>query len=212
MIALLTIALGLALAVGAWRWSARGADDATRVAIVAVLGVAAATFNVVVPVASVEATTTAVLCSALVLGARTGIAVALVALVASSVAGGIGAWTPWQFVALVGVALVGRIAAVLLGPDRDWYAPSVVATLAGAAAVSTIGYDVVVTASSLLSYGASGGGTFLESLASAMLTGLAFTLTHAAFTTAFTVVGAPPLLHALSRARARLDASATVTA
>ena len=47
------------------------------------------------------------LCTAIALGARTGAAAGLVAVVASSIAGGVGVWTIWQVLAVLVVALVG---------------------------------------------------------------------------------------------------------
>jgi energy-coupling factor transport system substrate-specific component len=204
MIALLTLLSGLLLAVGAWRWSASGIDGASRVALVAVLGVMAAAFNLVVPVPSVEATTTVVLCTALMLGARTGAAAGLVAVVGSSIAGGVGAWTLWQVVAVALVALVGAAVGRVAGRDRDWFTSARRTILGIAAAVSTLTWDVVTTAGGAASYATQPGLTPLEQVMSALLLGLAFTLVHVVFTTAFTVVGGPPLLHALERARPRL--------
>lgn len=204
MSALLVLLAGLLLAAAGWVWSTRSIDGAARVAIVAVLGVTAAAFNVVVPIYSVEATTTVVLCAALVLGARTGAAVGLVALVASSVTGGIGIWTAWQVVAVVVVALIGA-ALGIAGRDADWFAPRRVALLGVGAVIATLCWDVITTVGSMLSIAPAPGASIVDQLVASLLLGATFTATHVAFTTIFTVVGGPPLLHALARARPRLD-------
>ncbi|MCW2928816.1 MAG: hypothetical protein JWM86_2784, partial [Thermoleophilia bacterium] len=79
MTALLTLLAGILVALAAWRWSMASIDGASRVALVVVLAVTAAAFNVVVPIYSVEATTTIVLCTTIALGARTGVATGIVA-------------------------------------------------------------------------------------------------------------------------------------
>jgi hypothetical protein len=204
MSAVLVLLAGLLLAVAGWAWSTRSIDGSTRVAIVAVLGVTAASFNVIVPVPSIEATTTIVLCAAIALGARTGAAAGLVAVIASSVAGGIGAWTIWQVVGVVAIALVGALLA-RIARGIDWFTPRGALLLGAGSTIATLGWDLVVTAGGVASYAPAPGATVVEQVASAMLLGAAFTATHVVFTTAFTIVGGPPLLHALGRARHRLD-------
>lgn len=212
MTALLTLAAGLALALGAWRWAASGIDGAARVALVCVLGTTAASFNVIVPIPSIEATTTIVLCTALVLGARTGIAAGLVAVVGSSVAGGVGAWTAWQVVAVTFVALLGAVAGRALPPGGDWSSRGRAGALAILAVVATLAWDVVVTAGGAASYATQPGLDPVEQVLAALLLGAAFTLVHVACTTALTVAGGPPLLHALERARPRLAGGIVVPA
>ena len=209
MSAVLVLLAGLALALAGWAWSTRSIDGSTRVAIVAVLGVTAASFNIIVPVPSIEATTTVVLCAALALGARTGAAVGLVAVVASSVAGGIGAWTIWQVVGVFVIALVGAVLA-RVATRIDWFSPRGAVLLAVGSAISTVTWDLVVTAGGIATYAPAPGATVVEQVASAMLIGAAFTATHVVFTTAFTIVGGPPLLHALGRASHRLDGGTVV--
>lgn len=204
MTALWTLLAGLVLAAGAWRWSTRSVDGSARIAIVAVLGVTAAAFNLVVPVPSIEATTTIVLCATVALGMRTGIATGLVAVVASSVTGGVGVWTIWQVVAVAAVATIGALLGRAAGPDADWFSPRRAALLAIAAMAATVAWDVVTTAGSVASFAIQTELTPMQQVASALLLGAMFTVTHVVFTTAFTVVGGPPLLHALARARPRL--------
>lgn len=203
MTALLTIVAGLCVAGVAWRWSVSSIDGASRVALVVVLAMTAATFNVVVPIYSVEATTSIVLCAAIALGARTGIATGIVAVVASSVTGGIGVWTIWMSVAVVAVAVVGALVGAT-SRSRDWFAPGAMLRLAVAAAAATIAWDVITTVGGLASY-APPGLTFAQSLMAAMLTGAMFTVTHVVWVVWLTALGGPPLLHALQRARPRLD-------
>jgi energy-coupling factor transport system substrate-specific component len=205
MTALWTLLAGLLLAGGAWRWSASGIDGASRVALVAVLGVIAATFNVIVPVPSIEATTTVVLCAALVLGARTAIATGLVAVIGSSVAGGIGTWTIWQVVAVAVIAVIGAVTGRALDANGDWYAARRITLLGLVAVVSTLAWDVIVTVGGIASYATQPGSTAMQQVIAALLFGAAFTVVHVVFSTAFTVVGGPPLLHTLSRAKPRLD-------
>ena len=203
MTALWTLLAGLALVVAAWRIGASALERAGQVALVAVLGVTAATFNVIVPVPSIEATTTIVLCTAAVLGLRMAVGVGLVAVVASSVAGGVGTWTIWQVVAVVVVAVVGRIV-LHRDPATDWYRGSSRAAIVVAAVVATVAWDVVVTAGSAGSYATQSGLSWGEQVVSALLVGIAFTVVHVVFTTLFSVAGGPSLLHALQRARPRL--------
>ncbi|MCW2920704.1 MAG: hypothetical protein JWL76_578 [Thermoleophilia bacterium] len=210
MTALWTLLTGFVLAAGAWQWSTRSIDGSARVAIVAVLGVTAAAFNIVVPIPSVEATTTIVLCASIALGARTGIAAGLVAIVASSVTGGVGVWTIWQVVAVAVVGIVGAVAARFAVRELDWFTQRSAIVLVIASVVATSAYDVITTVGSLASY-APQGGTLTQRIVGALLIGAMFTVTHVVFTTMFTVVGGPPLLHALGRARPRL-AGGVVTA
>ena len=204
MTALWTLLAGLVVAAGAWRWSTRSSDGSARVAIVAVLGVTAAAFNVVVPVPSIEATTTVVLCAAIALGMRTGIAAGLVAVVGSSVTGGVGVWTIWQVVAVVAVAGIGVALGRTRRRDVDWFDRRQAPALATAAMLATISWDVITTAGSAASFAAVPGLSPMQQVVSALLVGAMFTLTHVVFTTLFTVLGGPPLLHTLTRARPRL--------
>jgi hypothetical protein len=207
--AVLTLAAGAMLATVAWWWSMRSVEGSARVAIVAVLGVTAAAFNVVVPIPSVEATTTIVLCTALMLGARTGTAAGLVAVVASSVTGGIGAWTIWQLAAVALVALVGS-ALARSAATTDWFGPVRMLLLASAGALAAAISDLVTTAGSISAYAPPGGGSITHQVVGAMLVGAAFTLTHMVFSAVFTAVAGPSLLHALGRARPRLDGGTVV--
>jgi uncharacterized membrane protein len=209
--ALWTLLAGLALAAGAWHWSTRSIDGSSRVAIVAVLGVTAAAFNIVVPIPSIEATTTIVICASIALGARTGIAAGLVAIVASSVTGGVGVWTVWMVVAATVIGIFAAFAGRIAGRRTDWFSRRGTVTLAVTSVVATFAWDVVTTAGSAASYAPQPGLTPMQQVVSALLIGAMFTLTHVAFTTAFTVIGGPPLLHALGRARPRL-AGGVVTA
>lgn len=204
MTAALALIGGMVLAVGVWLAAARSAADATRMSLVAVLGVSAAAFNVIVPIASVEATTTTVLCTAAALGARTGLGVGAVAVLGSSIAGGLGPWTPWQ---LVGVAAVAAVGAATGAAARRAAGPGgsdARLALAAAAAVATLAYDVVVTVPTLLVL-APGEGPVAGQAGAALLVGAPFTLVHVLATTAMTWAAAPALLHCLARARLRFD-------
>ena len=203
MSAVWTLLAGFALAAAAWAWASRSIDGSARVAIVAVLGVTAAAFNIVVPIPSIEATTTVVVCTSIALGARTGIAAGLVAIIASSVTGGIGVWTVWMVVAVAVVACLGAIASRLAG-RVDWFTRRGALVLALTSVLATLAWDIVTTAGSAASYATQPGLTPMQQVVSALLLGAMFTVTHVAFTTAFTLVGGPPLLHALDRARPRL--------
>lgn len=209
MTALWTLAAGIVLAWAGWWWSASALDRAARVALIAVLGVTAATFNVIVPIPSIEATTTVVLCTAIVLGVRSGIGVGLVAVVGSSIAGGVGAWTLWQVIAACVVAIMGGVLGRAAG-RRSWHAGSDRLLLGVVAALATITWDVVVTVGGAASYATQPGLTPIEQIVSALLLGAAFTIVHVTFSTIFTVVGGPPLLQALQRARPRLTGGIVV--
>ncbi|MEO6867086.1 MAG: hypothetical protein ABI200_03615 [Gaiellales bacterium] len=211
MTALVTLGAGLLLALAAWSWSARSIDGSTRIALVAVLGVTASAFNVVVPMPSVEATTTIVLCTALALGARTGAAVGLVAVIGSSVTGGVGIWTMWQVTAVALVALIGAAAARIGTADGDWFTGRRLVMLGCAAAISALCWDVVTTAGSVLSIAPPPGVSPVEQLISFLLIGIMFTVVHIVCSVALTVLGGPPLLHALIRARPRLAGGTVIT-
>jgi hypothetical protein len=115
-------------------------------------------------------------------------------------------------VAVAVVALVGMLVAGVAGGERtDWFTPRGAVLLAAGSVVATLAWDVVTTAGSAASYAPQAGLTPLQQVVSALLIGAMFTVTHVAFTTAFTVIGGPPLLHALERARPRLSGG-TVTA
>lgn len=197
MTGVLVLLVGLVAAVAVTRWAVASAGDASGASVVAVLGSTAAAFNIVVPVASIEATTTIVVCSALALGARTACAVAIVAVMGSSMAGGFGAWTLWQIVASVLVAILAANVPVAAPVSRT--------VLGLVAVVATVLYDVIVTAGGLASYVPVTGGTFANQLTAALLIGALFTVVHAVFTSIFTIAVGPSLLHALGRARRRLQ-------
>lgn len=213
MTAVYAILAGCLLAAVGWWWSNRGIDGANRVALVALLGVLATTYNVVVPIANVEATTTMVICAALVLGARTGAAVGIVAVIGTSSTSAFGTWTLWQVVGTCVMAVVAAAAAHVFVRVRvvDWTTTSGRVLLGALVAVATLAYDVVVTVPTVFAVGAVGTDTGLERMASALLLGVSFTLVHVVATTALSVMVGPSLLQALERARLRL-AGGVVTA
>ncbi|MCW2928027.1 MAG: hypothetical protein JWM86_1995, partial [Thermoleophilia bacterium] len=146
---------------------------------------------------------TIVLCTTNALGARTGVATGIVAIVASSVTGGVGVWTIWMSVAVLAIAAIGAVVGRTSRTD-DWFSRAAVIRLGIAALLATIAWDLITTIGGLASYAAPGL-TFAQALLAAMLTGIMFTFTHVVWVIALTTVGGPPLLHALARARPRLD-------
>lgn len=210
MTALLTLAAGAALALACWWWAVRRLDGSSRMAIVVALGVAASAFNIVVPIPNVEATTTMVLCTALLLGAPSGAAVGLVAVIATSVTGGVGMWSVWQIVGMAVVALAGGLLGYVAGHRADWFDLRSGLLLQGAAAIATCCYDVIVTVPTVLILspmppsGTTAATTPLEQAIAALLLGVPFTLVHVVFVMAFTAIAGPPLLFTLGRARLRL--------
>lgn len=205
MTALLTLAAGVLVAIACWHWSMRSLDGATRMALVVSLGVAATVFNVVVPIANVEATTTVVLCASLVLGAPTGAAVGLVAVIGTSITGGVGMWTTWQVVGMAAVAVLGDLLGRVSRRRTDWFGTRS-ASLVGVAIVATGTYDVLVTVPTVFLLAPIGPGSATERAISALLLGVPFTIMHVVFVAAFTALAGPSLLFTLGRARLRLDA------
>jgi hypothetical protein len=203
MIALFTVAAGLVVALICWHWSLRSLDGATRMALVVSLGVAASAFNIVVPIANVEATTTVVLCTALVLGAPTGAAVGLVAVIGTSITGGVGSWTTWQVVGMAVVALLGDLLGRVSHRRTAWFGARSL-QLFLLAALATCAYDVLVTVPTVFLLAPMRSGPATERIASALLLGLPFTLVHVVFVAAFTALAGPSLTFTLGRARLRL--------
>jgi len=215
MTALLTIACGVVLALVLVGWSMRDVDSSTRVALAAVLGVAATAFNIVVPIPSVEMTTTTVLCVAVALGMRMGIATGLVAVIGSSVAGGVGAWTVWQIVGMAVIASAGAAVGTALRAARgDIRRDGVIdiAMLGCVTALVTLGYDVVVTVPSALMLAPVSGSTPAHQAWTMLLLGAPYTAVHVVACVLLTITCGPPLLFTLSRARVRLAADPAVTA
>lgn len=200
MIALAALAAGALVCVLAWTWAAAGLHTGTRVAVVVVLAAAAVAFNTLVPIPNVEATSTVVICVAATLGLRSALAVAVLAVVGSDVASGIGLWAVWQ---AIGFALLAA-AAHLLARVVSLRADSFDARLwfAAAAVPLTFVYDAVVTIASIVVTGAVAPGRY----GYVLLAGLPFSTVHAAATAAMLLLAGPALLRALNRASLRLDA------
>lgn len=189
---------GVVLAVAAWAWAMRAATDGGRVAVAVVLAALATAYNVVVPVPNVEATTTVVVCTVVVLGLRTGCLVGMLAVLGTGVTGGLGPWTAWQVVGTCVVALCAAAAGPLARAHPGGAGRLV---LASCVACATIAYDVVVTVPSTLALGGSA-----DAVRASLLLGLPYSFVHVLATTALTWALAPSLIAALDRARLRLGA------
>jgi energy-coupling factor transport system substrate-specific component len=193
---------GLLALVLASSWALRGLDSANRVAVVVLLSAFATAFNLVVPMPNVEATTTVVVCTALTLGLRPAIAVGILAVLGTSITGGLGLWTGWQ---VLGMSLVASLAATFGPAARDVVAGAGRVRLGCLVALATVAYELVVTMPTvqLAGAGRSAGG-FLEGMVALVLLGLPFTIVHVIATVALTLVAGPALVAALERSRNRL--------
>lgn len=202
---------GLVGAVFVLRWSNTGVGSSSRLSIAAVLGIAAAVFNVIVPVPSIEVTTTLVVCCSIALGWRMGVSVGAVAVLGASVAGGVGVWTLWQIIAVSFAAGI----AVCFGPLVRLRAPvsnrRVALWLSMATMLSTVTWDLVVTVGSIVSIGTQEGVVFGQQLGYALWLGGMFTLIHTVFSVGFSWIVGPGLVHTLQRARPRLDGGVVVS-
>jgi hypothetical protein len=198
--------LASAVVLVALRMGLQRHTSAVGAALVVVLAASAAAFNVIVPVPSIDATITVVLCAALVLGLASAASVGVVAVVASSVTGGIGVWTVWQCVAVLMVAALGAsMRRLVLQRSEEGGVQVRSAALGLLTVASVLLYDVVVTVPTALTIAPAG--SFAGNLVGALLLGVAFTLTHTAWVTLLTVSGGPALIAALARARDRSPAT-----
>jgi energy-coupling factor transport system substrate-specific component len=106
---LLLVAAALVVALAAWLEA--GPGSAREVALVAVLGAAAAAGRVLfAPVPGVQPVTVIAVATGSALGLRAGVAVGATAALVSNVFLGQGPWTPWQ---MLGWATCGAVGAVL---------------------------------------------------------------------------------------------------
>jgi energy-coupling factor transport system substrate-specific component len=112
-LSLLLVAFALVAAGFVWLESGTGASK--EVALVAVLGGAAAAGRVLFAfVPGVQPVTVIVVAAGAALGARVGFAVGAVAALVSNFYLGQGVWTPWQMLAWGGCGVVGALAAKLI--------------------------------------------------------------------------------------------------
>lgn len=198
MTGLVVIVAGLALAGTAWRWAIRGVEGPERLSVAVVLGLMATAFNIVVPVPNIEATTLVVVCLAVALGPSAAVVAAIVAVLGTGMTGGVGVWTAWQVVGYVTIALVASaLVRARVNLDGRWM---IVATVM----VGTIVYDVMLTVTGVWTLGLADPEGGAASVLDALLLGAPFTLTHVAGNALIAVLGAPALVHALSRARQRM--------
>jgi energy-coupling factor transport system substrate-specific component len=203
MTTLAVLLAGLAVLAAAWIWSVRAADAVVGVTVSALLATLATVFNVVVPVADVEATTTVVVCVSLVLGVRMSVLVAVLAVIGTGAAAGLGTWTGWQVAGFVLVATGARLARPALDLVRD---PATQAwAIAALAGVLTLMYDTVTTVATVQLTGTQVAGGFWSSAGSLLLLGVPFTATHVVGNVVIARLLAPPLVLALERARVRID-------
>lgn len=113
-------ALSLLLVAGAlvaagFAWLESGTGSAKEVALVAVLGSAAAAGRVLfAAVPGVQPVTVVAVAAGAALGARVGFAVGAVAALVSNFYLGQGIWTPWQMLAWGGCGVAGALAARLI--------------------------------------------------------------------------------------------------
>jgi hypothetical protein len=201
-IALLLLGCSMAIAIWVIGISARDRSAADRVCLAVVLGVLAAACNLIIPIPNVEVATTLVMVAAVTLGVRTSLLVGAIAVLGSSLSGGVGPWTAWQIVGFAAVAVVAR--AVLGDATRARH----VWALAATAVLATLVYDALVTGTSLQLTGATAGMPASEAFRTAMLLGLPFTLLHVMTNVVCAVAIGPPLIDGLARARGRMHGPA----
>jgi energy-coupling factor transport system substrate-specific component len=112
-LALLLVAGALVVAMAAWLET--GPGSAREVALVAVLGAAAAAGRVLfAPVPGVQPLTVIAVATGSALGLRAGVAVGATAALVSNVFLGQGPWTPWQMLGWAGCGAVGAFLPPLL--------------------------------------------------------------------------------------------------
>jgi hypothetical protein len=197
---LIVFGAGLAVLVVLVHVGTSALRGGNELALVATLGGLAAACNIIVPIPNVELTTTVVACVAIALGARLASATSLVAVLGTGLVGGLGLWSAWQVASLAIVAVAvapfgARLLAALLDSTHERW------ILATALAVLVPVCDAIVTAGSLSSVGAAPG----TSIVVVLVAGLPFSLVHAAWVAAVTLVAGPSLLRALARARTRVE-------
>lgn len=199
MSAMVVLMLGLVVLGLAWRVGLGAISSPVALAVVATLAMLGTVFNIVVPVANVEATTALVACTAIALRVRSAMLVGVLAVLGTGAVSGIGPWTGWQVAGFMLVA-VGAAAAshVVRRAPRAWRWP----LLAASVGLLTVAFDVVVTVPSLALATGSASST---SLGGALLLGLPFTITHVVGNVVIFIVIGPSLLHALGRARSRME-------
>ena len=113
--ALSLLLVALALVLSGFVWLEAGTGSAKEVALVAVLGGAAAAGRVLfAAVPGVQPVTVVAVAAGAALGARVGFAVGAVAALVSNFYLGQGVWTPWQMLAWGGCGVVGALAAGLI--------------------------------------------------------------------------------------------------
>ncbi len=117
--ALSLLLVALALVATGFAWLESGPGSSKEVALVAVLGGAAAAGRILfAAVPGVQPVTVIVVAAGAALGARVGFAVGAVAALVSNFYLGQGIWTPWQMLAWGGCGVVGALAARLI--RRRW--------------------------------------------------------------------------------------------
>jgi energy-coupling factor transport system substrate-specific component len=117
--ALSLLLVALALVATGFAWLESGPGSSKEVALVAVLGGAAAAGRILfAAVPGVQPVTVIVVAAGAALGARVGFAVGAVAALVSNFYLGQGIWTPWQMLAWGGCGVVGALAARLV--RRRW--------------------------------------------------------------------------------------------
>ena len=113
--ALSLLLVAVALVLSGFVWLEAGTGSAKEVALVAVLGGAAAAGRVLfAAVPGVQPVTVVAVAAGAALGARVGFAVGAVAALVSNFYLGQGVWTPWQMLAWGGCGVVGALAAGLI--------------------------------------------------------------------------------------------------
>ena len=113
--ALSLLLVAVALVLSGFVWLEAGTGSAKEVALVAVLGGAAAAGRVLfAAVPGVQPVTVVAVAAGAALGARVGFAVGAVAALVSNFYLGQGIWTPWQMLAWGGCGVVGALAAGLI--------------------------------------------------------------------------------------------------
>jgi energy-coupling factor transport system substrate-specific component len=117
--ALSLLLVALALIATGFAWLESGPGSSKEVALVAVLGGAAAAGRILfAAVPGVQPVTVIVVAAGAALGARVGFAVGAVAALVSNFYLGQGIWTPWQMLAWGGCGVVGALTARFI--RRRW--------------------------------------------------------------------------------------------
>lgn len=177
---LIAVVVGFVLVAFVWFWTVHREARNHLLALSVVVAVFATVVDLVIPVPSVEVLSSLVVICACRIGVRAAATMALVGIIAAGIVGGLGVWTLWQCVALVAGMAVARAIYGLGSVARMPEGAALTVATAGCVVVA----DLVNTVSGLITAAV----VSPESVPVVLLAGIPFTLVHimaSGITTAF---------------------------